>query len=170
MLMLDNEVMKSSGRRSRRKLNKPVAATCAVIVLAGAVFFGGKLVLSNQPGQVQAAVTSPGARNDLRRKELKSLASAVAAYSAAKPANPRLIIPSSPTAICSSISSVCRAVRLVDLSDLSSRGFILGLPNDPVGGPGRNSTGYDIARDGAGVITLSAPRAENGAIITQIVQ
>ena len=158
--------MQSNRRpRSRRTLTKLVVAVVVVAVVA----VGVKAWISHNAKAALVTRTSPGARNSQRRSELKTLAAAISSYQQATPANPALPIPANQTGICSSTGQVCKMAGLVDLTVLSSRGYILGLPNDPVGGHSLYGTGYDIGRAANGGIELSAPRAEDGATITQTV-
>ena len=52
---------------------------------------------------------------------------------------------------------------------LASKGLINALPSDPVGGHALFSTGYMIMRAPSGIVNISAPRAENGAVISETV-
>jgi len=137
----------------------------AVVLLLGLAL--GLKAPAKAPVRAQTAAASPVARNDQRREQLKQLAAAFKAYTSAT-GNPALSVPARQTGICLTTGSRCRAAGLVDLSLLVSKGYLAGLPNDPVGARGElYATGYTIGRDGAGAVMLTAPRAENGASITQ---
>lgn len=143
----------------------------AVGAIAAAVFVGGFMLLrSHNKSVVLDAVTTPGARNDLRREHLKLLSEAISNYVGQVGKLP-IAVPTAPTPICSGTGAVCKQLKLVDLMFVSSRGYVEALPNDPVGGPGQHSTGYTIVRvPASGELILAAPRAENGADITETVK
>lgn len=60
----------------------------------------------------------------------------------------------------------CTTDGLVDLSVLTdNETYIVSMPKDPTGASG-NGVGYEIAQSANGRVTVSAPDAENGEVIT----
>lgn len=72
------------------------------------------------------------------------------------------------TEICSSSTSVTVCTGLVDLNNtiITSGKYLVGLPKDPICTTGctANGTGYTIAKDANGRLTVAAPGAENKTI------
>lgn len=160
--MLDNESMKRYRTRRQRLIFK-FTAVVAIVVLAAAGTYA--LTMDKKP-VASAAPGTPAARNDLRRSELKQLAAAITQYKSQFGSLPAAI-PSSPTGICAATGAVCQSAHLVDLMPLASKGILNSLPSDPVGGHVFFSTGYTINRGPNGSLTLNAPRAESGAVISE---
>ncbi len=137
-----------------------------LVVIAGGAALGGL----KSWGQPAAALGStPAGRNDIRKTQLKLMAAALVRYTAEVGKVP-VAIPNHQVGICSGVTAACKTAGMIDLTFLISRGDITSLPSDPVGGHERYSTGYTIGRDVGGQLTLAAPRAENGAVITQAVK
>jgi hypothetical protein len=144
------------------------------LLVFGAGLAGSGYYLSTKLGSaadhVMQSPTTPAQRNDVRRQQVKLLASETARYIAAHGTLP-IIIPPRQVPICSSTGAVCRSAGYVDLMFLASSGYIEALPSDPVGGHQQQATGYTIGRDTSnGAITVVAPRAEAGAVISRVVQ
>lgn len=142
----------------------------ALLVVVGGAGMAGNAWLGSSKTASRTAATTPGARNDERRERLELLANALAKYTT-ETGNVALAIPAQQAEICIVTGARCKAAGLVDLTAVTSKGYIPALPSDPVGGHERYSTGYGIGRDGAGgAIRLTAPRAEDGAEISQNIQ
>jgi len=137
-----------------------------LVVIAGAAALNGL-----KPwGQPAAPLTNtPAGRNDVRRTQLKLIAAALTSYTTEVGKVP-VAMPNHQVGICSGVAAACKTAGMIDLTFLISKGDITSLPNDPVGGHERYSTGYTIERDVSGQLILAAPRAEIGAVITQAVK
>lgn len=138
-----------------------------LVVIAGIVAVssvGWMIARGNQAAVLGDSTNSPSSRNDQRKTNLASLQAALVSYRAAHNNTLPLTLPTLPTDICAGSSASCKTAKLVDLNFLVNSGSIEALPNDPVGGKGRFTTGYAISRDKTGNIYLTAPRAENDKI------
>lgn len=136
-----------------------------------AVIAGGTFLNIAKPfgKPAEAQTNTPAQRNDTRKANLRLMAAALTSYASAGKKYP-VVIPSRQVGICSAAAANCKAAGLVDLTFLISTGDIASLPSDPVGGHDRYGSGYTIGRNADGQLVLSAPRAENGNEITQVVK
>lgn len=152
--------------RSKRKSKfKVFSAIVVAIVLVG----GFLAVRSHNKAAVLSAVTTPDARNQLRRQHMELLSSALRNYIAQAGKLP-VKVPVSTVGICSGTGAVCKSGGQVDLLFLTSTEHLTAIPNDPSGGPGQHTTGYTIVRlPATDEIEISAPRAENGAEISETI-
>jgi hypothetical protein len=149
-------------RRTRRRLK--VLAGVAVTAIVGVTVYASvpHTIHTDKP-----IADTPGARNDVRKTTLKSIAAALNSYTVDKGKLP-VTIPTTPTYICNTTATPCKTAHFVDLSFLYTSGqYMTTIPSDPTGGKVKYTTGYQIARDTAsGKLVLSAPRAEEGAVIS----
>lgn len=149
-------------RRSFRNYLMIVAVLAALGIGLYVIFVG-----SNAPQAGHSPLTAKE-RNEVRRSELKLLATSIQTYIAEVGPIP-VKVPTAATGVCSASSANCKKGGTFDMAFLTSTGHLVSVPNDPTGGPEMYSSGYKIARDPSGQITLSAPRAEEGATITETV-
>ena len=163
--MLDTVYMM---RFRKPRANKLYLLT-VVVVIAALAMYAGKALLQKSQDPARPVASTPEGRNEVRQAALKQMSLALEQYVSAAGAFPAGI-PSVQTDICVSSGATCKAAHLVDLSILTSKGLLTSLPADPVGGHILYSCGYSIARNPSGTVTLVAPRAEKGVIITQVVQ
>ena len=162
--MLDNRPMRRQRSRNKSKLLMVGIVLTAVIV--GGTFLG---VVRPFSRPAEAQTNTMAQRNDSRRANLRLMAVALTSYATTGKKYP-VAIPNHQVGICTGVAAACKSAGLIDLTFLISTGDIASLPSDPVGGHDRYSSGYAIGRDGTGQILLSAPRAENGAEITETVK
>ena len=140
-----------------------------IVVIAALASFAGNALLQNAQNPALPVASTPEGRNEVRKAALKQMSVALEQYVSAAGAFPAGI-PTVQTDICVSSGATCKTAHLVDLSILTSKGLLSSLPADPVGGHMLYSCGYSIVRNPNGTVTLVAPRAEKGAVITQVVQ
>lgn len=152
----------SSRKSTFRKLLIGLGLAIALGLAASAMWGGPKTVS-------QQAASTPEARNTVRREALKQLADAFRHYIAEIGPLP-VKISATQTGICSGSSAHCKKAGLIDPIFLVSAGFLVSAPNDPVGGHVLYSTGYTVGKNAEGKFVLQAPRAENGASISQVIE
>lgn len=155
--------------KSRRSRLSPKFVLIGLLLVGGLAGGGFVMHRSNQTVRADAPVASPGARNAVRKQHLKQMAIALQAYIQQNGSLP-IKVSTKPVGICSGTGQVCRASGMVDLMFVANRGYINALPSDPIGGPGRYATGYQLHADAAGDLVLTAPRSETSSPLTQKVQ
>ncbi|HYM65622.1 MAG TPA: type II secretion system protein [Candidatus Sulfotelmatobacter sp.] len=105
------------------------------------------------------------ANNTRRRSDVTQILNAVGAYAA----DNKGVLPASITTTATTISKAG-----IDLCASLVTNYIPALPQDPTTGAGTSVTdctsqyvtGYTIVKDAAGRVTVSAPSAENGEVIS----
>lgn len=104
-------------------------------------------------------------RNSQRRTDVVNILNTVYQFVADNKGELPQTITSTPTKICQSKASSCEG--LVDLSSVLEveKKLLSSVPVDPRE-TDKNSSGYQISRQANGRISISAPLAENGAVIT----
>lgn len=104
-------------------------------------------------------------RNSQRRSDVVNILNAAYQYGNENPDKFSSLIPDKPTLICQSKSLSCNG--LVDLSAVidSEKKLLSKIPIDPKEN-GKDSSGYQIWRAANGRLSVSAPLAESGAVIT----
>ena len=102
------------------------------------------------------------ARNAQRKSDVNTILNAVYQYDIDNSAMPATISSSTPLGVCKYGAGPCGV--LVDLSVLVPK-YVVGIPFDPTGA-NASSTGYLISLGADNRITVSAPSAENGMVIT----
>lgn len=157
-------------KRSNGGRRRPFRKYLFIFAVLAALGFGIYVVAgaSHAPRAGRPPLTAKE-RNEVRRADLKLLASSIQSYTAEVGPIPAKV-PKAATGVCSAGSANCKKGGTFDMAFLTSTGHLVSVPNDPSGGPEMYSSGYTIARDPSGQITLSAPRAEEGATITEIVK
>ena len=109
-------------------------------------------------------------RNAARRVDVTTILNAVYQYSidnnGTLPSIVSQLNPGSTFQICRVGVQNCQGLNMVDLSVLTNNEkYLTTLPVDPSGGT-QNGIGYFVARSANNRVTISAPSAEQGAIIT----
>ena len=134
-------------------LQKIGIALVVILILAVAVYFinPSKKLLER--------------RNSQRRSDVVNILNAVYLYSVDNGGQLPSIISSTPTAVCKSNAASCDG--LVDISAVTSnKKYLLSeVPVDPRESDVNNS-GYKIVKLPSGRISVSAPLAENNAVIS----
>jgi prepilin-type N-terminal cleavage/methylation domain-containing protein len=110
-------------------------------------------------------------RNSQRAADVNTILSATYQYyldtNAMPPAGTGTGITTSPTEICATNAVSCAGQ--VDLSAVTSNEkYVVSIPTDPQCATvcAVHGTGYSISKDASGRLTVSAPYAENGKVIT----
>lgn len=102
-------------------------------------------------------------RNAQRRSDVNTIINAVYQYSIDNNGQMPATITTTATDICRSGSADCTG--LIDLTSLTTAGkYLVAIPTDP--SSTAPSSGYQIAADANGRITVSAPQAEQSASIS----
>ncbi len=130
-----------------------------LLVVAAIAILAGIVILAINP-QKQLADT----RNSERSVDVNTILNGVYQYAIDNDGVLPSSITTTETEICET-GATCAS--LVDLSDLTTDGtYLTAIPTDPQGGTETDGTGYTIMEEANGRITVSAPKAENSAIIT----
>ena len=105
-------------------------------------------------------------RNSQRRSDVVNILNAVYKYSSEYGGDLSAVISGEPIAICRTDATSCE--NLVDLSVVIEREkeTLAEIPVDP-SEKGMNSSGYQISKSKNGRINVTAPLAENGAVISR---
>lgn len=143
---------KNSALKSTKK-QRFVAGFVVLVLLAGlVVFINPKKKLLEM-------------RNSQRRSDVVNILNAVYQYTSDNNGELPQTITGTPTMICKTKASSCDG--LVDLSQVleTEKKLLSKMPIDPRE-KNENSSGYQISRQANGRISVSAPLAENGAVIT----
>jgi len=128
-----------------------------ILVVAVIAILAGIVIFAVNPTKQLA-----DGRNSDRRTAINTILNATYQYTVDNSALPASITTTS-TEICKTGASSCTG--LIDLSVLTAAGkYIVSLPNDPQASG--NGDGYNISKDANGRITVTAPKAENGATIS----
>jgi hypothetical protein len=116
------------------------------------------------------APNTPSARNALRVTYVNQLASGLQQYH--KDHGPLPIqLTAAGTQICTSSGANCISQHLADLSFLTTAGnYIVGIPEDPLGGHSLWGSGFTIAQLPDGNARITATKAESGKTITATAQ
>ena len=102
-------------------------------------------------------------RNAQRRSDVNTILNAVYQYAIDTGSMPATITETE-TEICKTGATDCTG--LVDLSVLTANGkYLVAIPEDPTGAS-TNGTGYTILKTANGRITVNAPHAEQGVVIS----
>ena len=152
-----------------RKLRTNKLYVLAAVVVIAILAYAGNVRLQTIQNLARPVASTPEGRNEVRQAALKQMSGALVQYVSTTGSFPAGI-PTDQTDICVSSGATCKTAHLVDLSILTSKGLLTSLPADPVGGHMLYSCGYSIIRNPSGTVTLIAPRAEKGVVITQVVQ
>ena len=142
-----------------KKLNKKGFTLLEILLVVAAIaILAGIVIIAINPGK-QLADT----RNAQRRVNVNTILNAVYQYSIDNKGT-------LPSGITQTVTEVCKTggscAGLVDLSVLSTNEtYLTAIPTDPTGSS-VNGTGYKISQSTNGRITVSAPFAENSAVIS----
>lgn len=102
-------------------------------------------------------------RNSTRRTDVNKILNATYQYSASNEGNLPFTVSSQPTMICKSKAVSCEG--MVDLSLIIKESKLLSeVPVDPLEKK-PNSSGYQIFKNASGRLSVTAPLAENKAVI-----
>lgn len=129
-----------------------------LLVVAAIAILAGIVILALNPGK-QLGDT----RNAQRQADVNTILNAVYQYSIDNNGN-------LPTTITTTVGEICQTggtcTGLIDLGVLTTGGeYLVSMPVDPSTGVG-NSTDYTIVQDANGRVTIAAPNAEQGAVIS----
>ena len=143
------------------KIRKRAGFTLIEVLLVVAIIaiLAGIVILAINPGK-QLGDT----RNANRKADVNTIINAVYQYSIDNQGNLPPGITTTATDICATGAGSCTG--LVDLSVLSNSGkYLVAIPKDPQAG-NNTDTGYQVAKDANGSVTVSAPDAEQGQTIS----
>lgn len=130
-----------------------------LLVVAAIAILAGIVIIAINPGK-QLADT----RNAQRKVDVNTILNAVYQYSIDNNGNLPGNITVLATEICKTGAVSCS--NLVDLSALTTNEkYLTAIPFDPSGATA-NGTGYKVLKTSNNRITVSAPSAENGQIIS----
>ena len=130
-----------------------------LLVVAAIAILAGIVIVAINPGK-QLGDT----RNAQRRSDVTTLLNAAYQYSIDNNGVLPASITASTTEVCASGAASC--VGFVDLSVLSLNGkYLTAIPQDPQK-VSVNGNGYTISKNVYGRITVTAPLAEQAAVIT----
>ena len=130
-----------------------------LLVVAAIAILAGIVIVAINPGK-QLGDT----RNAQRRSDVTTLLNAAYQYSIDNNGVLPAGITASSTEICATGAASCAG--LIDLSVLTTNGkYLVGIPQDPQKVTA-NGNGYFISKSVYGRITVTAPLAEQGAVIT----
>ena len=130
-----------------------------LLVVAAIAILAGIVILALNPGK-QLADT----RNAQRQADVNTILNGVYQYSIDNNGNLPSTITVTATAICQTGAASCAG--LIDLGTLTATGtYLVSIPVDPSTGAG-NTTDYTIVQDANGRVTVAAPNAEQGAVIS----
>ena len=130
-----------------------------LLVVAAIAILAGIVIVAINPGK-QLGDT----RNAQRQSDVTTILNAAYQYSIDNNGVLPAGITATSTEICASGAANCNSV--IDLSVLALNGkYLVGIPSDPQKVT-VNGAGYTIAKDANGRITVAAPLAEQGAVIS----
>jgi type IV pilus assembly protein PilA len=130
-----------------------------LLVVAIIAILAGVVILAVNPTKQLG-----DARNATREENVTTILDAVYQYEIDNNGNLPSSITSTPTDICATGASSCTG--LIDLTVLTANGkYLTALPEDPQAGTATD-THYQISDNANGRITVSAPDAEQGEVIT----
>jgi hypothetical protein len=146
----------------------PYRLAVCVIVLGGLAIWAYSMnrAQDTASSKITAQAVTPKERDELRKKSLEALATAIRSSTGAHNGVYPFVVPRVETGICAGSSAHCKQAKLVDLSQVLSDGYIAAIPSDPSGGRGQYSSGYTLRRNPDGSIVLLAPRTELGPVIS----
>ena len=150
---------------TKRKSRQAFTLLEILLVVAIIAILAGIVIVAINPGK-QLADT----RNSQRRTDLNTILDASYQYTIDSNGNMPVAIPTSATCPSPSTNEICRSgaascTGLVDLSELTAnQKYVVSLPVDP-SSASTNGTGYFIAKNTNGRLTVCAPSAEQGVTL-----
>ncbi|HUD06761.1 MAG TPA: type II secretion system protein [Candidatus Saccharimonadales bacterium] len=130
-----------------------------LLVVAIIAILAGVVILAINPGKQLG-----DSRNAVRQSNIDQILNAVYEYSIDNNGNLPASITTTPTDICATGANVCSGK--VDLSVLTNNEtYMVKLPEDPQTGTDTD-THYQIYEDANNRVTVTAPDAEDNAVIT----
>ena len=143
---------------SVRTRNKGFTLLEILLVVGAIAILAGIVILAINPAK-QLAET----RNAQRRVDINTILNGVYQYAIDNNGTLPASITTTATAVCKT-GGTCTGI--IDLSVLTASGtYLVALPSDPTGSTA-NSTGYNIAKNANGRVTVNAPSAEQSATIS----
>ena len=131
-----------------------------LLVVAAIGILAGIVIIAVNPGK-QLGDT----RNAQRRTDVNTILNAVYQYSIDNNGNLPTSITVTPTEICMTDAVSCSG--LIDLSVLTAdEEYLTSIPTDPSSNCTANGVCYQISKSANGRVTISAPDAEQDAVIT----
>ena len=131
-----------------------------LLVVAIIAILAGIVILAINPNK-QLGDT----RNSQRQADVNTILNATYQYSIDNQGNLPTGITGTPSDICGTSASDCSG--LVNLSVLSDNGkYLVAIPHDPKTGSASGNTKYQISKDANNRVTVSAPSAEQGKVIS----
>lgn len=150
--------------RKKRKF-KYIILVAVLASILGTGFYLRFMPSKDTTQQVSIQAVTPATRDDVRKKNLAVLATAMKKIYVAYGRYP-FVVPKQETPICNGASTKCKQVKFFDANILVSDGLISFIPSDPSGGKGQYNSGFSIQQDNNGSITLLAPRTEGNESIS----
>jgi len=144
-----------------KKLKQQEGFTLIEVLLVVAIIaiLAGVVILAVNPTKQLGS-----ARNATREENVTTILDAVYQYEIDNNGNLPSSITTTPTDICATGASSCTG--LIDLTVLTTNGkYLTAIPEDPQAGTATD-THYQISDTANGRITVSAPAAEQGAVIS----
>ena len=131
-----------------------------LLVVAAIGILAGIVIIAVNPGK-QLGDT----RNAQRRTDVNTILNAVYQYSIDNNGNLPTSITVTPTEVCKTGAGSCTS--LIDLSVLTTdEKYLTSIPIDPSANCNANGVCYQISKSANGRVTISAPDAEQDAVIT----
>jgi len=133
-----------------------------LLVVAIIAILAGVVIIAINPGK-----NLGDSRNSQRSADVNTVLNGVYQYSIDNNGTLPTGITTTATEICATGASSCTG--LVDLASITANGkYLVAIPKDPQCSTtcATNGTGYKIAKDANGRLTVSAPSAEQGKTIS----
>ncbi|MBI2577956.1 MAG: type II secretion system protein [Candidatus Wildermuthbacteria bacterium] len=143
-----------------KKQNRGFTLLEILLVVAAIAILASIVIVALNPGKQLGEV-----RNAQRRNDVGTILNAVYQYIIDNQGSLPSSITATATEICETGAADCSG--LIDLSVLTANEtYLVSLPSDPNGSCSANGICYQIYKSVNGRITVSAPNAEQGAVIS----